>query len=141
MSLTGFESGFRLPLGIGIDLVDIEELRSLDERCSGVFFNRTYTPAEQEEAGKAADKWSYLAGRFAVKEAAFKALAHLLPDRSFDFRIVETLYDIDGSPVITYSEKLAELMSRAGVSAMLVSITNEGPYAAAVVQAVKDLGQ
>lgn len=137
MSLVDWADGVHVPEGIGIDAVTVSELRALDERLHGVFSERTFTARELAEAEKAADRWVYLAGRFAVKEAVFKALAHLTPEKAFDFRLVETLADVDGSPQVTKSETLMPIMEKAGITALFVSLSNEGDYAIAVCQATK----
>lgn len=123
-----------LPLGVGIDLVTVSELRRIDEATGGVMVQRTFTEAERSAAAAAPDRYVYLAGRFAVKEAVFKALAHLTPAQTFDFRSVETLSRPDGSPVVTLTGQLSELLDSAGADRVLVSVTNEGDYAMAIAQ-------
>ncbi len=80
----------------------------------------------------------YFAGRFAVKEAVFKAVAHLTPSGHFDLRITETLHDKNGCPFITLTGPLAPVLAEAGVTALHVSITTEGDYAAAFVVACRE---
>lgn len=126
----------KLPVGIGIDLVTISELRELDERIKGAFFQRVFTQQERAEAEKRPEPWTYLAGRFAVKEAVFKAIAPLIPEKAFDIRIVETLTQPDGSPKISCTGKLRAVMDSAGVERLLVTISNEGDYVISMVQAV-----
>ena len=79
--------------GIGIDSVDIEEMRGMCADFDNSFVRRTFTQAEVVQALGRPDAAQFLAGRFAVKEALFKALAHLTPEGLFDFRFVETLHD------------------------------------------------
>ena len=126
-----------LPRGIGVDCVNIPELRALNERTNGAFRLGTFTEAEQTEAENAPDPWVYLAGRFAAKEAVFKALSPLLPKSTFDFRRVETLRQPDGSPRVSRSPWLLSLMKQAEVDDILLSITNETPYAIAFSQAIQ----
>lgn len=71
---------------------------------------------------------------FAVREAAFKTLAPLTPG-GVDFRIVETLSREDVSPYVNVGPELAEALEKAGVGELLISITNEGGTATAVVLA------
>lgn len=123
------------PRGIGIDCVRVSEMRALDERLGGAFVQRTFTPGERELAGAAPDSWQFLAGRFAVKEAVFKALNSKTPN-PFDYRRVETLRRADGCPVITTASVPPEAMELAGAKELLVSITGEGDYVIAAVQAV-----
>ena len=119
--------------GIGIDTVDVAELARLcvDVPC---FLERTFTEAERAEACGRRDEAARLAGKFAVKEAAYKALAHLTSG-GFDLRIVETLEDEGGCPHVTLSGGLAPVLAEAGATELLVSITNELGVATAVVLA------
>ena len=126
-----------LPRGIGVDCVNVPELRALDERLSGAFRLCSFTAAERTEAENAPDPWAYLAGRFAAKEAVFKALSPLLPETPFDFRRVETLRQPDGRPRVTRSPWMLSLMKKAGVDDILLSITHENPYAIAFSQAIQ----
>lgn len=140
MSLTDWADRLETPAGIGVDMVEIAEIQALDARTGGAFVQRSFTARERAEAESAPDRWSYLAGRFAVKEAVFKALAHLTPQKAFDFRIVETLREPDGSPRVHPGEALREVMGAAHVRELLVSITNEGGFAFAFVAAVRSEG-
>lgn len=121
--------------GIGIDSVDIDELERLCGVGNGAFVRRTFTEAEQAEAEKAVRPAEALAGKFAVKEATFKAVGHLTKAQVFDFRIVETLEDTAGCPHITLDGPLAPILAEAGVTELLVSITNESGIATAIVLA------
>lgn len=120
--------------GIGIDAVDIEEMRRLCSDMDGAFVRHTFTEAECAQTASRHDTAQVLAGKFAVKEAAFKALARLTTE-GFDLRIVETLEDGDGAPRITLTGPLAPVLAEAGVTELLVSITNERDLATAIVLA------
>ena len=124
--------------GVGVDLVSISEIAELDERTRGAFVERTFSDLEKAEAEQSPDRYSFLAGRFAVKEAVFKAAAHLTPEKTFDFRIVETKRNADGSPEIVMNDPLAAVLKSAAVTKLLVSITNHGGLALAQVIAVSD---
>ena len=127
--------------GIGIDMASIAEIDRLAEGIAGKaaeeqgpFVRRTFTKAEVACALERHNPAEYLAGRFAVKEAVFKALAPLTAE-GFDFRCVETLTRPDGSPYVAIGPKLAAVMEEAGATELLVSITNEDDYAVAIVVA------
>ena len=124
-----------VPRGIGIDCVRVSEMRALDERLGGVFVQGAFTEKERELAKTAADYWQFLAGRFAVKEAVFKALS-CKATNPFDYRKVETLKREDGCPLINLKSIPETALQRAGVTDLLLSITGEGDYVIAVVQAV-----
>lgn len=126
-------------LGIGIDLTEIKEVKRLAEDVGEAFLSKTFSQMEREASKTAVDPFEYLASRFAVKEAVFKALAHLTKEKTFDFRIVETLNHEDGSPYVTITPVLKELMEEAGVKRLLVSVTHEKDYAGAIVIAESDI--
>lgn len=120
--------------GIGIDTVDIGEMRRLCSDVDGAFVRHTFTEAECTQAALRHDTAQVFAGKFAVKEATFKALARLTTE-GFDLRIVETLEDGGGAPHITLAGPLASVLAEADVTELLVSITNERDLATAIVLA------
>ena len=120
--------------GIGIDSVDIEEMARLVADGQTAFARRAFTEAERAQACTRPDAAACLAGKFAVKEATFKALARHTAE-GFDFRCVETLEDEDGCPHVTLDGPMAPVLAEAGVTELLVSITNERGVATAVVLA------
>ena len=124
--------------GIGIDMVSIAEIQKFIEGFSAdaphpcAFVRCTFTPAEIDEARTRHNVASYFAGRFAVKKAVFKALAHLTP-KGFELKCVETLADASGRPCVSCStEAFAPLLQAADVTNLQVSISNENDYAAAI---------
>jgi phosphopantetheine--protein transferase-like protein len=120
--------------GIGIDMVYIPTIRKYIEQNSA-FLRRTFTSKEQKASADRADPAQYYAARFAVKEAVFKAVAHLTENKTFDFRIVETLNTDDEAPYVTTDGALAPILQQAGITQLHISITTEGDYAAAFVVA------
>ena len=126
-------------LGVGFDLVKIKEVKRLAEDVGEAFVSKTFSQREREVYKTVSNPWEYLASRFAVKEAVFKALAHLTEDKTFDFRIVETLNHGDGSPYVKITPALKELMEEASIKKILVSVTHEEDYAGAFVVAESDI--
>lgn len=118
------------PAGIGVDCVRVSELKALDERLRGGFVKSTFTEQEKALAENAQDYWAFLAGRFAVKEAVFKAASPQKPEVAFDLRRVETLRRPDGSPYVAAQS----LPQGLGIREILVSITGQDDYAVAFVQ-------
>ena len=121
--------------GAGIDLVDIEEIRAMCDDFGNSFVRHTFTEREVAQALERPDAASFLAGRFAVKEACFKELGHLTREGGFDFRKVETLHDRNGCPVVQKNAALQPILEETGVESLLVSITNESDVATAIVLA------
>ena len=68
-----------------------------------------------------------------MKEATYKAIAHLTDAGVLDFRSVETLADERGCPHVAPSDRLRRALDEAGVAELLVSITNEAGRATAIV--------
>ena len=124
--------------GIGVDMVRIERVDHLLNTLKPGALAKMFRENELAEAWKKARPAEYLAARFAVKEAVFKAVASLLPEKRFDLRIVETLNHEDGSPYVNITGELAHVLEKASVTRLFVSITTEGEYAAAFVTAVDD---
>ncbi len=128
--------------GIGIDMASISEIERLAGPINAEypealdpFITHTFSPAEIEIALSRHRPAEFLAGRFAVKEAAFKALAPLTRE-GFDLRIIETLCADSGAPYINLATpRLQPVLEETGVSELLVSITNEDNYAVAIVLA------
>lgn len=116
--------------GVGVDAVTISELGRLLEGPDNF---AAYTFTERERAQAAGQPAQKLAGCFAAKEAAFKALARLIPDKTFDFRIIELLHNEDGSPYIAMNDATVEVLEAAGVERLHVSITDERDLAMAFV--------
>ncbi len=100
---------------------------------SDAFIRHTFTQAERESAKERPHLEEYFATRFAAKEAVFKAIAHLLPDKIFDLRIVETLSHDDGSPFISPNAELRALLKLAEVDTLHISITTQDDFATAFV--------
>jgi len=62
-------------LGLGIDIIEIERIRSVYDRWGESFLKRVFTGTEIDYCLKKRDPAASLAARFAAKEAAFKALS------------------------------------------------------------------
>ena len=61
-------------IGIGIDIVNIERIRSITKRYGNKFTERIFAPIEISNAAKHKRQIEYFAKRFAAKEACVKAL-------------------------------------------------------------------
>ena len=126
-------------LGIGIDLVSISEIKDLNERTKGAFVKKTYTEKELELASVASNYFEFLAGRFAVKEAVYKAICGSFPDISFDFRRVETIKLSNGAPKFMPNSELLKIMEDIGAADIKISISNQGDFAIAIAELVSKI--
>lgn len=91
-------------VGLGIDLVEIERIKNIYLRHKDRFAKRILTPAEQAYVLRHADPSARLAGRWAVKEAALKALGTGLAE-GIRWVDVEVLPDALGKPILTLHGK------------------------------------
>ena len=62
-------------MGIGTDVFAVKRLADVAIREEDAFFKRAYTPEEKKTAGTVSDRRAWLAGRFAAKEAVYKAVS------------------------------------------------------------------
>ncbi len=118
-------------LGIGIDLVRVERLRSLLERHGERLLQRVLHPEEQAQLPSVRPE-SFLARRFAAKEALAKALGcgigkgMALPDAC-------VIHDASGRPGLALSGAAARTARQLGVVRIHLSISDEHDYAQAFV--------
>lgn len=115
---------------LGTDIVEIHRIKRAMERHPG-FCRRILTPKEQEYASCHKEMSSFVAGRFAAKEATVKCLGTGL--RGFSWRDMEILPDELGKPHLFLSPHLASLGRERGIEKLEVSISHCREYALAVV--------
>lgn len=125
--------------GIGVDLVELNQFRAQIRRLPDSVLGRIFTPAERIAAGHRNDPIEYLAGRFASKEAVYKAIRFTI-GKPLDLRKIEILARSDGSPCFNPSDTLKAQLDRVGIGAVHISITDEKDYVAAfaVAERAKD---
>ena len=114
-------------IGLGIDIVEIARMKSAMRRHGETFLHRIFTSGELTQAS---GRLSYLAGRWAAKEAAAKALGCGIGARC-SFTDIEVLDDDLGAPRLHCNAPAA-----ANAGKLLnwsISISHERNYAVAVV--------
>lgn len=126
-------------VGIGIDLTPVARIWQSYERYQERFLRHVLTEPEQAEFRKRLGTGSaktYLAGRWAAKEAAMKALGTGW-DQGVGFRQVEVVGaqpDKGTScPVMSFRGKAATIAAALGVQKIWVSITHSETDAIAQV--------
>jgi holo-[acyl-carrier protein] synthase len=121
-------------IGHGVDLVEVERIRSALDRHGERFANRIYTQGEQSQAGTGPLRVQFLAGRFAAKEAVMKALGTGWA-RGVSWTDIEVRRLPSGKPEITLQGKCREIADGLGISRWDISITHTDAHAAASVVA------
>lgn len=81
-------------IGTGVDITEVRRLRQAVEKWGKDFLNRIFTSEELKNAKTRGSLYQHLAGRFAAKEAVFKALG----DSKLGWKDVEILNDKEGKP-------------------------------------------
>ena len=119
--------------GTGFDLAALPRIRTLLERYGERFVRRVLTSRERERLPvAAAGRTAYVAGRFAAKEAAVKALGTGFSG-GIGLHDVEILSTDSGSPRLLLHGEAAARAERLGIKTLHVSISHERDVAGAVV--------
>ena len=123
-------------IGVGHDICDQRRIARLAARFGDRFTKRIYSAAEQAELALRQNRSAYLAGRFAVKEAVYKALS-ATDQAGMCWHQAQTLSSSAGAPVLSLSGACERGLNRlvpAGYRPNLhVSISDEPPYSSAFV--------
>ena len=120
-------------IGVGIDLVDVEQFRVRLERTPSLT-TRLFTVDEAAYAAEANDGALRLAARFAAKEAFLKALGVGLG--ACKFTEIEVVRAASGAPSLALHGGAAELCAQHGVGSWQLSLTHTALSAGAVAVAL-----
>jgi holo-[acyl-carrier protein] synthase len=84
----------------GVDIIEISRIQESIESLGDKFLNKVYTKKEIEYCeSKGKTKYEHYAARFAVKEAAFKAVSEGVKDKfAITWKDIETVNDENGRP-------------------------------------------
>ncbi len=116
--------------GIGTDIVSIARIQTSFERQGDRFVNRILTNKEQEIFRQRNNSMSFLANRFAGKEALAKALGTGIA-KGVSFTDMEILVNSQGGPVVTLTGFAHEQLLNLGATHAQVSLSDERDYAVA----------
>lgn len=103
----------------GTDIIEINRIKESIESLGENFKNKIYTEKEIEYCERKRNvKYQHYAGRFAAKEAIFKAISELLDDKfEVSWKDAEILNDEQGKPRVTFrSTKLQEKIENIDIS-------------------------
>lgn len=112
----------------GIDLIEVERIRTAAERWGSRFVDRVWTGREQRICR---GRYPELAARFAGKEAASKALGTGIS--GLVWREIEILQDRRGKPLVFLHGAARARAETLGIKSMAVSLTHTRALAAAIV--------
>ena len=119
-------------VGIGTDIVEISRIEAVIGRTGDRFAKRILSEAEWDVYSQHKQPVRFLAKRFAVKEAASKALGTGIR-QGLAFNQFEVSNDSLGKPNLTFLGYAGELAAARKVTHYHVSIADEHNYACATV--------
>ncbi len=119
-------------VGLGSDIVEIERVEKVLSRVGDAFLKRILTVSEQEICDQQKMPHRYLAKRFAVKEAAAKALGTGIA-QGVSFQDFCVLNDRFGRPILSFSGQALRCAQQQGVTDIHVTLADERHYAVATV--------
>ena len=122
-------------VGMGIDVAEVKRIQAVIAAQAERFLRRVYTLDEVAYCEQFKNKFERYAGRFAVKEAAMKALGVGLG--AFGWKDVEVVTSLAGRPSLSVRGAAAVLADDQGVENWQVSLTHTESLAQAVVAALR----
>lgn len=119
-------------IGVGLDIIEVDRIRSAVDKWGDKFEKRIFTQKEINYCREKNDRFQRLACRFAAKEAFFKALGTGWR-LGMRWTEVEVANDRFGKPYILLSGRADEYRVQLGVKKIFLSITSTKEYGAAQV--------
>ncbi|KAF2086578.1 hypothetical protein K490DRAFT_43995 [Saccharata proteae CBS 121410] len=111
--------------------VDVEAVTAIN-MDNETFLDRNFTAKEREYCSKAPSPQASFAGRWAAKEAVFKALAVEGKGAGAPLKDIEVTNDGSGAPVVTLHGDAETAAKKAGVKSVSVSISHNDDQAIAI---------
>jgi len=119
-------------VGMGLDIAEIDRMEAAIRRHGAPFIDRLFTPSEVSYCESHKNRYERYAGRFAVKEAAMKALGTGWR-HGVRWRDIQVTREKSGKPGLHLDGVAREFADRLGVTHITVSITHSGNWAMAQV--------
>lgn len=125
------KDGVLMKFNIGNDIIKTERIERLYKKYGHKFIDRVYTNNEIKYCeSKGINKFQSYAGRFAAKEAIFKAISSYVDNKFvIGWKDIEILNDAFGKPCA---------ISKSVQCKIDISISHEKEYAVAVAIAISD---
>lgn len=118
--------------GIGVDIVEIQRFQRMFDRFGERIARRILTPAELQQFEKRHCSLTFLASRFAAKEAASKALGTGIA-RGISFHNIEVVNNEQGQPQLKFHGRAQAQAEQRGIQRALLTLSDEKHYAVAMV--------
>jgi len=118
--------------GIGTDLVHIPRMEALLQKHGDKIAERILSESEFVTFQETSNKASFLAKRFAAKEAAAKAMGTGFRD-GLSLRHIAVTNDKNGKPELQFFERAISLTDKLKIGRSMISLSDENEYAIAFV--------
>jgi len=122
---------------IGIDLIEIKRIKQAIERYGERFSSRVFTPWEIQYCLSKIDPNFSFAGRFAVKEAVFKAVGTGFAE-GVKWTSVEVVNDPSGQPQVRLGQAIQKHI---GDKKIMISLSHTKEHAVAVAILLSDISK
>lgn len=119
-------------VGVGIDLVDLERVRTLLANKGEQAMTRFFSDHERQYLATRPDATGHAAARIAAKEAVYKAMQALPGARGVGWREIEVSRDAEGRPAIQLHGLAARISRELGGLEIKISLTHSGLSAGAI---------
>ena len=119
-------------VGIGVDIAETARVEKLNARFGQRFAQRILTADELLEFDRRQRSSSYLATRFAAKEAVAKALGTGIGEQ-LGFHSIQIDSDSQGKPLLRFLGSAVDLVAGLDINNALISLSDEKHYVVAMV--------
>jgi len=118
-------------IGIGVDIAEIARFDQLSAKFGDRFARRVLTADELSEYQRRRESSSYLATRFAAKEAVAKACGTGI-GAELGFHSMQIDNDDSGKPVLRFLDGANDLVKRLRIQNAQISLSDEKHYVVAM---------
>ncbi len=119
-------------VGIGVDIAEISRFEKIIERYAERFSERILCETERQQFEHRNHSASFLASRFAAKEAISKALGTGIAE-GIGFHDLEIINNDLGKPDIRFHGQARIVIEQRGIRHSFLSLSDEKHYAVAMV--------
>ena len=123
-------------ISVGVDIVSLERIQRVYEKHGEAFLERVYTANERQAITKLKSPISFMAGRWAAKEAIYKSLQIDLK-AGVTWQDMDILKSANGAPTVVLSGQAKKQAELKGIEQFLLSISHDRQYAVAFVTTVE----
>jgi len=119
-------------VGIGVDIAETARVEKLSAKFGERFARRILTADELLEFDRRKHSSSYLATRFAAKEAVAKALGTGIGEQ-LGFHSIQIDNDAQGKPLLRFMGTAVDLIAGLNIKNAMISLSDEKHYVVAMV--------